>query len=100
MVAVLKSTTPSYILLSTMSLKRAPRQRVELRLRRSAVQNALAIDEILRMITLQLRGDSASLLALAVTCKTWSAVALNELWTEISSQQLARISLMRVGTIL
>jgi len=68
-------------------------------LRPCATHRALAIDEILRMITMRLRGDSTSLLALATTCKAWSAVAVEGLWTEITSGQVARISSLRVGIL-
>lgn len=66
---------------------------------RTAVSRGLAIDEILRMITLQLQGDSKSLLALARCCKTWSSIAVALLWAEISSEQLARIATMRVSKV-
>jgi hypothetical protein len=77
-------------------------QQAEYRLRRCPVHHALAIDEILQMITFEVRTPwkmNRTLLALAVTCKAWSPVALDELWKEITTGELAAISSIRVGTI-
>ncbi|KIM32951.1 hypothetical protein M408DRAFT_20278 [Serendipita vermifera MAFF 305830] len=73
-----------------MSPQRVPRRCLKPRAA-NAISRTLAIDELLHMITSHLCGESKTLLALSTSCKTWSTIALQMLWAQISSDQLTRI---------